>query len=135
MIAWMALLAWTLQAAGGTAQDPSLEKDLRELRERLAGLRSADLGADADLFLKGVEWALRYEPTLAPDAAALVRKSLDRARERIDALAAGKHPWTDRKGRLIRGFVSEVDGSTQLYGLVVPASYVPGRPLRLDVVL
>jgi poly(3-hydroxybutyrate) depolymerase len=135
-MSWMALAVW----GWGVAQGEPLDQDLRDLRERRArviasGRVTPDLGADADLFLKGVEWALRYEPTLAPDAAALARKALGRARERIEALEAGKHPWTDRKGRLIRGFVSEVDGSTQLFGLIVPAGYVPDRPSRLDVVL
>ncbi|HVE42289.1 MAG TPA: prolyl oligopeptidase family serine peptidase [Planctomycetota bacterium] len=131
----MVLLAWALQTA--PVQEDPLE---RELRERCVKLRSSDgvtpdLGADADLFLKGVEWARRYESNPAPDVAALIRKALDRARERLEALAAGKHPWTERKGRLIRGFVSDVDGSTQLFGLVVPAGYAPDRPMRLDVVL
>src|SRR6185503_7348112 len=135
---WMAIGALALVAAA--PQDNSFERELRELRERLARLQPSDrvtpdLRADADLFLKGGEWALRYEGNLAPEAAALVRKGLDRGRERIEALEAGKHPWTERKGRLVRGFVSEVDGSTQLFGLVVPAGYVPGRPMRLDVVL
>jgi len=129
----LVLGAWALLAA--SPQD-SFEQELQGLRERRLRLRVApDLGADADLFLKGVEWALRYEPTLAPDAAALVRKALDRGRERLTALEAGKHPWTERKGRLVRGFVSDVDGSTQLFGLVVPAGYSPDRPSRLDVVL
>jgi poly(3-hydroxybutyrate) depolymerase len=136
---WMALGAWTLEASAAWAalpQDGSLEKDLRELRERHARLRvTPDLGADAGLFLKGVEWALRDEATLAPEAAALVRQGIARGRERLEALEAGKHPWTDRKGRLVRGFISEVDGSTQLLGLVVPAGYRPDRPARLDVVL
>src|SRR4051812_30488706 len=100
MTGWTAALIWALQAA--SAQDDSLGRELRELRERCERVRSADVGADADLFLKGVEWALRYEPPPAPDSASLVRKGLDRARERLDALAAGKHPWTDRKGRVIR---------------------------------
>src|SRR5262249_3395870 len=52
-----------------------------------------------------------------------------------DALAAGKQPWQWLKGRLGRGFVSAVDGSTQPYGLIVPAGYDPARPIRLDVVL
>ena len=133
MTGWTAALIWALQAA--SAQDDSPGRELRDLRERCERVRSGDLRADADLFLKGVEWALRYEPPPAPDSAALVRKGLDRARERLAALAAGKHPWTNRKGRVIRGFVSDVDGSTQLFGLIVPAGYSPDRPMRLDVVL
>ena len=42
--------------------------------------------------------------------------------------------WTTRTGRLVRGFVSAVDGSVQPYGLIVPAHYHAKRAMRLDVV-
>src|SRR5207244_8887170 len=38
-------------------------------------------------------------------------------------------------GRLVRGYVSDVDGSVQPYGLIVPRGYDPSTPIRLDVVL
>src|SRR5205823_7207152 len=66
---------------------------------------------------------------------AQVKKGLEQARQRLDALAAGRRPWAAKKGRVVRGYVSAVDGSTQPYGVVVPAGYEPGKPMRLDVVL
>src|SRR5205807_3096942 len=39
------------------------------------------------------------------------------------------------EGRLVRGYTSAVDGSTQPYGLILPANYDPAKPMRLDVVL
>lgn len=91
--------------------------------------------ADARIFHKGVVWALRYEQEFQPADLALITKALDRGRQRAAELAAGNASWAGRRGRLARGYVSAVDGSTQPYGLVVPASYDANRPIRLDVVL
>ena len=127
--------------AGLSADDAKqIARDLQQLDERLRALRkaqpeNADLYADAEVFRKGVEWALRYETKLEPADVALVKKALVRCAERTDALAAGKPAWPDRKGKLVRGYVSGVDGSVQPFGLIVPASYDPKKRSRLDVVL
>jgi poly(3-hydroxybutyrate) depolymerase len=117
-----------------------IHSTLRQLQRRLATLRQdptvkPDHWADAQVFVKSVVWALDLEPALDDKTLRLVRKALRRAQERIDALAAGRQPWTTKRGRLVRGFVSDVDGSVQPYGLVVPASYNSEKPIRLDVVL
>ncbi|WP_439629387.1 prolyl oligopeptidase family serine peptidase [Gemmata sp.] len=125
--------------AGLSAGDAGLiARDLKKLDERLRSLRkpgNADLYADADVFRKGVEWALKYETKLEPADVALVKKALARCAERADAVAAGKPAWPGRKGKVVRGYVSAVDGSVQPFGLVVPAGYDPTKPSRLDVVL
>ncbi len=119
-----------------------IEGGLRELDSRLKTWRTdpkspwkADPLADAAVFPKGVAWALRYEDRLSPADAALVQKALARGRQRVEALAAGKQPWQSKKGKLVRGYISAVDGSVQPFGLIVPAKYDPARPTRLDVVL
>jgi dienelactone hydrolase len=121
-----------------------IEGGLRELSARLTALRSGaargtearpDHFADADVFAKGITWALKYDASLTQADLGLLRKALDRFRSRIIALEAGQAPWAERKGKVVRGFVSAVDGSTQPYAVVVPATYVRGRPTRLDVVL
>jgi hypothetical protein len=114
-----------------------LEHEGRRIEDRLAKLSvtKADLEADVGIFLKGVQWALRYETKLAPKDVALVKHALQRARQRVELLEMGRPTWAARKGRLVRGFVSGVDGSVQPYGLIVPAAYDPARPMRLDVVL
>jgi len=110
------------------------------LQQRLTALRkdpavNVDRWADAHIFLKGATWALDLEPTLDAQSRGLVQKALDRATERTAALSAGRPNWITQPGRSVRGFVSEVDGSTQPYGLIVPAGYDPSKPIRLDVVL
>jgi hypothetical protein len=114
-----------------------LERDLHAVQDRLAALRPGkpDQVADAAVFAKGAAWALRFDPKLEPPDIALVRKALDRGRQRADALADGRAPWAAKKGRVVRGYVSAVDGSPQPYGVIVPTSYDATKPMRLDVVL
>jgi hypothetical protein len=50
-------------------------------------------------------------------------------------LLDGRVPWTAKKGKVLRGYISRVDGSTQTYGVIVPSSYDGTTPIRLDVVL
>jgi poly(3-hydroxybutyrate) depolymerase len=145
-LAGIVILAFPLavgaQAPSGLSNDEQkqIEQRLKELQDKLAALRSgktasADHLADADLFAKGVAWALRYDTRLEPADVAQVKKALDRTHERADTLAAGKQPWSAKKGRVIRGYVSAVDGSTQPYGIIIPAGYDGKKPMRLDVVL
>jgi poly(3-hydroxybutyrate) depolymerase len=114
-----------------------LEAGLKDLQARLAKLRpgKADLLADAEVFAKGIAWALRYDTQFEPADVALLKKALERGRERAAALESGKAAWAEKKGRTVRGFVSAVDGSVQPYGVIVPAGYDPTKPIRLDVVL
>jgi len=119
---------------------PALRAEADRLRGRLDALRrqpgvNPDRWADAHVFLKGALWALDLEPSLDAGKRASVQRALRRGNERADALAAGRAPWATRPGRSVRGFVSAVDGSTQPYGLSVPAGWHPAKPSRLDVVL
>jgi hypothetical protein len=114
--------------------------ELQPLQDRLTALRKApnmspDRWADAQIFLKGVVWALDFGPVADARSRGLVKFGLKRARERIDALAAGRQPWTERFGRSVRGFISAVDGSAQPYCVIVPKEYDPTKPMRLHVVL
>jgi poly(3-hydroxybutyrate) depolymerase len=114
--------------------------ELQPLQDRLAALRRApnvspDRWADAQIFVKGVVWALDFGPVTDAKSRQLLRTGLHRARQRIEALSTGRAPWAERPGRSVRGFISVVDNSVQPYGLVIPAGYDPAKPIRLDVVL
>jgi hypothetical protein len=120
-------------------------RDLKNLGDKLGGIRSnagraddvtqCDRLADAGLFHKAIIWALRYETNLAPRDVTLLKRSLARGGQRADALLANRTPWTTRQGKVLRGYISAVDGSTQPYGVIVPANYDATKPMRLDVVL
>ena len=49
---------------------------------------------------------------------------------RAKELESGAPAWPRQKGRLVRAYLSPVDGSVQPYGLIIPDSY-GGRPVRL----
>ena len=118
----------------------AIDSALRGLQRRLETLHrdpavTPDHWADAQIFVKGVVWALDLEPgwdeatrRLRAEGAAAGRGAGRRSRGRAAALGR-------QAGAVVRGFISDVDGSTQPYGLVVPAGYDPETPIRLDVVL
>lgn len=126
-------------AALSPDEGAALRSEMARLEYRLGRLRSAPAApahlADAELYLKGARWACRYEDRFSPADSALVRRALAHGIARAEELARGTSTWTGRRGRLVRGYRSEVDGSIQPYGLIVPASYDPRKPIRLDVVL
>lgn len=127
-----------LSADDTTQIEGSLHKfseRFRELRGQKPTPEREDLVADAEIYQKAVVWALRYESQLVPADIALIKAALLRCHNRLDELAAGKSNWTNRKGSLVRGYTSRVDGSVQPFGLVIPKGYDPAKPWRLDVIL
>ncbi|MFO0890400.1 MAG: prolyl oligopeptidase family serine peptidase [Isosphaeraceae bacterium] len=117
-----------------------IEGGLQALRTRLNALKQApardrDRLADAEVFAKGIDWALRHDTTYTAADRDLLRRALVRCGERLAALEGSGPRWVSRTGKVVRGFTSKLDGSVQPYGVVVPRGYDPSRPLRLDVVL
>ena len=128
----------------GAEERQQIESGLRAVSARLQTLkrdatdRSAaerDRLADAEVFGKGITWALKYDVDFVSADLKLLKTALDRFLSRVNALEAGKSPWFERKGKVVRGFVSAVDGSIQPYAVIIPAHYDPAKPMRLDVVL
>ena len=120
-----------------TEETAALSEQAFLLRDKLASLPDtvdSDLKADAEVFHKGIQWALRYDKPTSADVS-LIRKAIARGLERASSLSHGRSEWTAKKGKLVRGFVSAVDGSTQPYGVIVPQGYTGSQPVRLDVVL
>ena len=85
----------------------------------------------AEIFAKGLTWALQYDSEFTPADIELLKKALQRGRERAEAIENGKQPWAGKKGKLARGYISAVDGSVQPYGVIVPAKYDGRKPMRL----
>jgi dienelactone hydrolase len=116
----------------------AIERQLADLSARVAALRAkgADpaLLADVDIYRRAGEYILRFPEEFANqayvgDTLAVLDAGLARARE----LEGGSPSWPQRKGHVVRGSVSRVDGSVQPYGLTIPASYDGRRPMRLDI--
>jgi pimeloyl-ACP methyl ester carboxylesterase len=130
----------------GEAQSPQpLQDAQRQALERSVQVLEASLGkpaaprpsawSDAAIFAKGLSWALRYDREFTPADVALLENAVRRGSERAMSLSQDPPAWETRRGRMALGYVSSVDGSVQPYGVIVPAGYKPGTPIRLDVVL
>jgi poly(3-hydroxybutyrate) depolymerase len=132
----MTAMEFMLREAGSlpASEREAFLKQAVALQNRLEDA-PADLRADADLFAKGMTWALRYDTALQPSDLALIEKAAARGRERTEAILSKQTSWPQKKGKVVRGFISAIDGSTQPYGLIVPKGYDGTKPFRLDVVL
>ena len=121
------------------------EKDRRALEAGTAQLAAAiirlqqrpELAAslpDVQIFHKAVDWALRYDEMLDCKQIAVARGLLTQGMARAQALAAGRKPWLEQTGMVLRAYRSQIDGSIQPYGLLVPNDWTPGdrQPRRLD---
>src|SRR5437660_6857245 len=138
-----AVLAVTSQAADSFP--PSAEQK-RQMQDKLSTLSArvnalaakqgdAALLADVDVYRKAAEWILRYPEEFYTQAyAANAIAALDKGLARAAELESGAPSWPKQKGRLVRAYISTVDGSVQPYGVMIPDSY-DGRPMRLDLVL
>lgn len=110
---------------------------MEELSAALAKTHSpADIRVDVEIYLKAAQWITRHpEEFFKPEYSDQLLAVLDRGLERAKELQGGESSWAKQKGRLSRAYRSRVDGSLQPYGLVIPDSYNPASPTRLDVVL
>ncbi len=115
-----------------------IERKVRELTTRVEALRAkrADpaLIADVDVYRKAAEYILRFPEEFASEAfTPNTITVLDTGLKRAAELDAGNPSWPKRKGHVVRGYVSRLDGSVQPYGLTIPESYDGSKPVRLDI--
>jgi len=106
---------------------------LRELRSEQSPDEITALLPDVEILLKSVDYALREDSFYDKREIAWADAQLKLAAERIDALAANKHPWTTAHGLVVRGFRSRLDRSVQPYGLVIPDDLDLSKPAPLYV--
>ena len=119
-----------------TAGVAALGRDIAALKTSLA--TKPELLArlpDVEVFHKAVDWALRYDEFFDVKQVAFAASLLQQGTERAQQLRAGKAPWLDATGLVVRGYRSRIDGSVQPYGLVIPATFKRSdtKPRRLDV--
>jgi pimeloyl-ACP methyl ester carboxylesterase len=119
------------------AEREQISSRLAQLTRALEELRSKRVDdariADIEIYQKAAIWLLRFEeefftPEYAPNSVKALDHGLARA-------ADTAFSWEARKGRIVRGYRSKVDGSVQPYGLIIPESYDGSKAVRLDVVL
>jgi hypothetical protein len=113
-----------------------LGKAIEALRVELKGTPALfDLLPDVQIYHNAVRYALAYNEFFKAEELAVAKAQLKQGLARAQVLRDGRAPWTTQTGLVVRGYVSDIDGSVQPYGLVVPATYQQNHPFqyRLDL--
>jgi len=110
-----------------------LEKRLEAARSAIVAPENRQFLPDVEIFVKAVDYALRDGGFYHAREVAFAHDQLQLAAQRLDALHSGQHPWTRAQGLVVRGFRSNLDGSPQPYGLVIPQDLDFARPAPLYV--
>lgn len=153
--AWLAFAASqlsSLSSSGLTAAEPIARvlppagvdispEDRQRLTNKVQRLRgmhdsmwhSGSRRADVEVYIKAVELALRHGEFYGPKDVAKADAALAEADSRLNSLAVNQRPWSEKKGLVVRGYQSKIDGSAQPYGLVIPESLDLGKPAPLYV--
>lgn len=140
LLAAAAVSAQTPPAASLPSADEgrAIEEKIAALSARVGALRAkkADpaLIADVDVYRRAAELIVRFPEEFATrEHVTGTLTMLDRGLERVRELEAGTPSWPHQKGRVIRAYVSRVDGTVQPYALTIPRSYDGKKPVRLDI--
>ena len=112
----------------------SLEASIKELSASKDAKVKALL-PDVEIFSRAVETALKDNEFFATAEIGKAKALLKDGQTRADELHNGQPSWAKQIGLVPRGYVSQIDGSVQPFGLVVPDSYqtVGNSKYRLDV--
>ena len=107
-----------------------LEKKIEEIGKSTSSAGVLRELPNIKIFHKSVDWAVRYNEFFDPKQFAIAREHLQQGHARLAALqknAKGTRnpPWNSATGLVVRGYSSEIDGSVQPYGLVIPADWKP----------
>ena len=108
---------------------------VQQLRDRLhASKPDAANYADVDILLKAVRLAL-WHGEFFDHKKDLARAEalLELAEKRLELMTEGGDILAEQRGPLARGFYSEIDGSAQPYGLIVPKKLDLSKPAPLYV--
>lgn len=113
---------------------------LKSLSEKIAQIQALEsplkrLWPDVAIYHKAVHCAIEYQEFFEESQFALADQLLATGHERADQLLRGESPWTTATGLIARGYVSEIDGSVQPFGLVIPSGFRfdDPRPMPVDL--
>jgi pimeloyl-ACP methyl ester carboxylesterase len=114
------------------ADRSQLEEGLEKLAQQIEKIknlkqsdqtRASQLLPDVLIFHRAVDQALRYREFFDVKEIAVAKALLQQGLQRAEQLLAGKAPWTEQTGVVVRGYISRIDRTVQPYGLVIPADY------------
>lgn len=118
-----------------------IDQGLKELGELLQTLQKSEdtwqqsLVPDVEIYHRAVKDNLEYREFFHKSHIKLAYKQLEIGKQRAQQLLKHEAPWTRETGLVVRGFRSQLDGTVQPYGLVIPKNYVfdGEKSLRLDL--
>ncbi|WP_166827706.1 prolyl oligopeptidase family serine peptidase [Thalassoroseus pseudoceratinae] len=112
-----------------------IEDGIERLKKSHQQPQTIDLLPDVEIFTRAVRGAIEHREFYSKNDVKHAAELLNIAANRLKQLAAGKTPWTKETGLVVRGFRSQLDGTVQPYGLVVPESFATAThtPHRCDI--
>ena len=113
-----------------TEERAALETGIAQLDAALKPIEKNALAPDVRIFRDAVRTALQHNEFFNVNEFAKARALLAAGLDRAQALAKGEAPWNSQSGLVVRGYVSNIDGSVQPYGLVIPSSWTPTQKGR-----
>ncbi|MEI8383934.1 MAG: prolyl oligopeptidase family serine peptidase [Planctomycetota bacterium] len=117
-----------------------LEQGLAKLGQQIVSLQQSTdpqtkkLLPDVLIYHRAVAQALKFREFFDVKEIPVAKSLLTQGQQRAEHLLAGKAPWTQQTGVVVRGYISKIDRTVQPYGLVIPANYdfSGQKPYRLD---
>ena len=88
---------------------------------------------DVAIYIKSVRYAIDHGEFYTEKDILLALDQLQTAKNRLDNILNGTHPWSKQRGRVVRGYQSTLDHSPQPYGLVIPEHLDLTQPVPLYV--
>jgi dienelactone hydrolase len=117
----------------GTADKKRWLQELDAIDKQAASLTIKDV-ADVAVLSKACRLAIEFRELYQDKDAAKVDRLIKLAHARLEQLKTGSIDWSKDTKRQVRGFSSEVDGSAQPLGLVLPDGWATSKkPLPLYV--
>lgn len=99
--------------------NPYLQK-LENVKKSAANFQDHPLYPDIHVFIKAIDLLIENGEFYKKNKLGDITKMLELAKARIAQIKQGKTPWIIQKGAFVRGFKSNIDQSTQPYGLEIP---------------
>ncbi len=107
------------------------QADLAAAIDRLKSNKAAQAWLpDIQIFHNAIRYALTYNEFFAPRDIESAKNLIGVGLQRAAQLERGETPWNTTSGPQAMGYVSEIDGSVQPYGLYIPESWQPRSPQR-----
>jgi predicted esterase len=113
-----------------------IEKALKTFGDGFEGVRRPELVRllpDAGVYLKAVRFALDHGEFYKPGDVKTALALIETGDRRLKQIKEGKFLWAEKRGLVVRGYQSHIDGSFQPYGLVIPEELDLLKPAPLHV--